>query len=303
MLTADAARQLGITPVSVVHRTYRLGEVSHAYVRSLTGHLSEDLTEACNAISIAASWPVTRCHVISMYEKELRWHKATESKLREAVIRERALLHQKDAMIQQMDVLGKESEHRFLNGLQLITSLLTAQSRGTTDPEAAAQLMIAANRVATLARVHRHLHALDKTESVQFKPYLEELCHDIADMTANEIPRRSIRVEGDALRIPSVTAIPLGFIANELITNSIKYAKGNVTVDLKSTPEGNCVLSVSDDGPASPAPFDPMATPGLGMKIITALTRQIGGDFHFAKGDRDHGPRFSVTFKPQDMHS
>jgi two-component sensor histidine kinase len=247
--------------------------------------------------------PVTMCPAIAMYEHELQRHRETESKLRESVLRESELLREKDELIQQKDILGKESEHRLLNGLQLITSLLSVQSRNTKNPEAADQLSIAANRVATLGRVHRHLHTLDKIESVEFKQYLEKLCHDLADMASNEFPERSLRVEGAELRIPSVTAIPLGFIASELITNSIKYAKGKITVTLQTTPNGDCTLSVSDDGPGLPEAFDPAATHGLGMKIIAALERQIHGELNFAKADHDQGTRFSVTFKPQDSKS
>jgi len=234
-----------------------------------------------------------------MYEQELERHRATESRLRESVLRESDLLRQKDELILQKDILAKESEHRLLNGLQLITSLLAVQSRGTKNPEAAAQLTMAANRVATLGRVHRHLHTPDKLESVEFKQYLEKLCHDLSDMASSEFAERSLCVEGAELKIPRVSAMPLGFIASELITNSIKYAKGKITVRLQTMPNGDCALSVSDDGPGLPEAFDPAATNGLGMKIIAALLRQMHGELNFAKGDHDQGTRFSVLFYPQ----
>src|SRR5450830_70091 len=75
--------------------------------------------------------PIAACTAISMYERELARHRVTEAKLRKSVIREGALLRQKNKLIRQKGILGKESEHRLLNGLQLITSLLTIQSRAT----------------------------------------------------------------------------------------------------------------------------------------------------------------------------
>ena len=243
--------------------------------------------------------PVAVCSAIVMYEQELERHRATESGLRESILRESDLLRQKDELILQKDILAKESEHRLLNGLQLIISLLAAQSRGTKNPEAAEQLTLAANRVATLGRVHRHLHTLDKLESVEFKQYLEKLCHDLSEMVSSEFAERSLCVEGAELKISRVLAVPLGFIASELITNSIKYAKGKITVSLQTMPNGDCDLSVSDDGPGLPEAFDPAATNGLGMKIIAALVRQIHGELNFAKGDHDQGTRFSVLFNPQ----
>ena len=169
-----------------------------------------------------AHCPIARCSAISMYERELEKHRVTEAKLRRSVIRESALLRQKDDLIQQRDILSKESAHRVLNGLQLITSLLSMQSRATKNSEAATQLTSAARRVSTIANLHRHLHALDHVESVEFKQYLENLCHDLSGIASNEGPDRAPVVEGIELRIPTVKGIPLGFIAIELITNSIK---------------------------------------------------------------------------------
>ncbi|MDP2732827.1 MAG: sensor histidine kinase, partial [Hoeflea sp.] len=177
--------------------------------------------------------------------------------------------------------------------------LLATQSRSTKNREAAAQLSMAANRVATLARVHRHLHTIEKLEGVEFKQYLERLCEDLSDMVSGESAERSLCVEAAELTIPRAIATPLAFIASELITNSIKYAKGRITVSLQIMPNGDATLSVSDDGPGLPELFDPAATSGLGMKIIAALVGQIHGELYFAKGDHDQGARFSVRFIPR----
>jgi two-component system, sensor histidine kinase PdtaS len=248
------------------------------------------------AILKPAQCLVEQCSAISMYESELQKHRATEAKLRLSATRESALMRQKDDLIRQKDILSTESEHRLLNGLQLITSLLTIQSRATTNAEAAAQLTIAANRVAAIGRVHRHLHALDDVKSVEFKKYLESLCRDLSGITSSESPRNAIVFEGTDLLIPAVTGIPLGFIASELITNAIKYAKGKITVRLQTASPNRHVLSVSDDGPGLPEGFDPTASHGLGMKLISSLVRQIGGHLQIGRGDNGGGAKFSVLF-------
>lgn len=243
-----------------------------------------------------ADCQVVSCSAISMYEAELKKHKATEAKLRRSVIRERALLRRQENLILQKDILSKESEHRLLNGLQLITSLLTIQSRAAKNNETAVQLTIAANRVAILGRIHQHLHALDHVENVEFKRYLEKLCSDLAGIASNESHERTIVVESVQLSIPTVKAIPLAFIASELITNSIKYAKGKITVGLQCEADQSCALSVVDDGPGLPEGFNPAAAHGLGMKIISSLVRQIGGRLQIARGDNGSGSRFTVLF-------
>ena len=240
--------------------------------------------------------PLANCSALSMYESELERHEATEARLRRYVVREGALLHQKEKLIRQQVILSRESEHRLLNGLQLVTSLLSIQSRAAKNSEAAAQLKIAADRVTAIGRVHRHLRALDHVENVEFKPYLENLCRDLSNMTSSGSAARDLVVEGIALKIPSAMAIPLGFVANELITNAIKYAKGRIVVELRGDAENGYALSVSDDGPGLPDGFDPGATHGLGMKLVSSLVKQIDGKLQITQGDSGKGARFTVLF-------
>ena len=113
-------------------------------------------------------------------------------------------------------------------------------------------------------------------------------------------PRRSspeqIIVEGIEINLPAATAIPLGFIASELITNAAKYGKRRIVIRLRSDPKYGYSLSVSNDGPALPEGFDPGASKGLGMKIIQSFTRQIGGELQIGRGDDGQGARFTVLF-------
>src|SRR5271170_6927927 len=104
-------------------------------------------------------------------------HDGLTAELRAARVRENAWLREKSDLLQRQDMLAQEFEHRLVNGLQIIGSLLSLQSR-TASPEAAAQLTIAARRVASFGSVHRRLHLLDHLESVELKQYLRHLCDD-----------------------------------------------------------------------------------------------------------------------------
>ena len=150
----------------------------------------------------------------------------------------RGLLRQKDELIQQQELFSKESDHRLLNDLQMIVSLLSLQSRASANAEAASQLAAAADRIATIGRIHRRLHYCDGVQTVAFKQFLEDLCRDFSSMlSSDQRPERDIVVEGIEVKLPTVTAIPLGFIVNELITNAAKYGKGRITVRLEPNPE------------------------------------------------------------------
>jgi two-component system, sensor histidine kinase PdtaS len=217
------------------------------------------------------------------------------AELQATTAREDTLLREKADFLQRQDMLAQEFEHRLVNSLQIIASLLSLQSR-TATPEAAAQLTVAANRVASFGRVHRGLHLLDHQESVEFKQYLQQLCEDLSGLLFQRENERTIAVEGATVDIPTVFAIPLGFIADELITNSAKYAKSNITVRLETSPTFGHSLSVLDGGPGLPAGFDPAASKGLGMKIVGSLVKQIGGELQIAPGENGRGATFTVTF-------
>jgi two-component sensor histidine kinase len=234
---------------------------------------------------------------VASYERELTKHRGTEIRLREALAREEALLRQKDELLQQQKVLNEESDHRLLNGLQMIVGLLSLQSRASANAEAASQLAVAANRVATIGRIHQRLHHLDGVQTVAFKQYLEDLCRDFSTMlSSEERPERVIVVEGIEIKLPTVTGVPLGFIVNELITNAAKYGKGRITVRLERNPGEGYALSVADDGPALPEGFDPVACKGLGMRIIRSFVERIGGELRIGRGDKNLGTRFTVLF-------
>ena len=85
--------------------------------------------------------------------------------LQAAHSREKVWLREKSDLLQRHVTLSQEFEHRLANSLQMIVSVLSLQSR-TASPEAAAQLTVAANRIASFARVHRRLHVLDHQASV-----------------------------------------------------------------------------------------------------------------------------------------
>jgi two-component sensor histidine kinase len=233
-----------------------------------------------------------RCTIAS-YECELNRHRRTEIRLRQALAREQALHCQKDELIRQQAVLSHESDHRLLNGLQMIVSLLSLQARASESAEVTSQLADAANRIATIGRIHRRLHSLDGVQTFEIKHYLEDLCRDLSMMLPSA---RVICVEGIEIRLPADTAIPLGFVANELITNAAKYGIGRITVGLEPNPEKGYALSVSSDGPDLPEGFDTADRKTMGMRIIRSLVERIGGQLKTGRGDKSQGTRFTVLF-------
>lgn len=172
------------------------------------------------------------------------------------------------------NLLAKEIDHRVMNSLQFVSNLLTMQSRSLGDDEGATQLKLAANRVASVAQVHRHFYA-DSANEVSCIAFLRRLCDDLA-----AILDREIAVTGDEGLVPASSIQPIGLIANELVTNAAKYGSGKIDVEFRTSHETNRLV-VCDEGPGLPDGFDPYAaSAGLGMRVITALAEQLRGTLH-----------------------
>lgn len=245
-----------------------------------------DLTSQGPALCVAAGYKTLCTPLQSM-----------EIRLREGLYREETLRRETDALIGRYEILRQESEHRFLNGLQMIISLLSLQSRSAENVGTAAQLNVAANRVASIARVHRRLHYLDNVPTVAFRPFLEDLGRDFtALLSCPGCPDRAIVVEAIEVELPTATGIPLGFVVSELITNAAKYGKGSITIRLELHFQKGYALSVSDDGPAFSEATDTTSQKGLGMNIIRSLVESIGGELLTNRATKNECTQYVVLF-------
>lgn len=220
---------------------------------------------------------------------------AMAAELQASFEREETLQFDHDEQVRRNSMQSKEFEHRLLNGLQMISGLLISQSR-IANSEASAQLAVAAGRIDAFGRVHRHLHLLDCQKQVEFNPYLQQLCDDLSGLLSQHRAGCRITVNCTNEEIPTAFAVPMSFIVNELVTNSAKYAEGDITVQFQASPSGKYSLSVSDEGPGLSAEFDPSNCKGLGMKIVLSLVKQIGGELHVMPKMKGRGARFTITF-------
>lgn len=191
--------------------------------------------------------------------------------------------------VSRAELMAKEIDHRVMNSLQFVSTLLAMQARSPDVGAAASQLQIAANRVAAVAQVHRHFYAGD-TETTSCIAFLKRLGEDLA-----RILDRSIRVEGAERNVPNSWIQPIGLIVNELVTNAAKHGSGRIDV-LYEVQNGGHSLIVCDEGCNLPDDFDPaVASKSLGMQVVRSLAKQLGGEL--TAGRRPDGSScFRVSF-------
>jgi two-component sensor histidine kinase len=194
-----------------------------------------------------------------------------------------------DKSLTQANLLTREIDHRVMNSLQFVSAMLRLQGK-KAGPEATAEIEAAADRVAAVARVHRHFHLEDDTANVSAVTYLRRLCDDLSGILGT-----TIEVEGAEGSLPTTSIQPIGLIVNELVTNAAKHGGGKVTVTYRC--DDDCQISVCDEGIGLPDGFNPEGTAnGLGMKIAGVLAKQLGGRLVANANSGGKGACFSVTF-------
>jgi two-component sensor histidine kinase len=189
--------------------------------------------------------------------------------------------------LKQKDLLLREVNHRVMNSLQLLSSVLALQRRRILDPEARNQFEQARRRIQSLALVHRRLHQRDTTEAVEFGHFLEELCTDVVRTLGSEERPMPVEVVADPVEIGADKVIPLALIVYELLTNAFKYARPqtgqrSLRVAAVRDPNDMLIVTVSDNGPGLPPDFEQRA--GLGVKLVQTLLLQLRGTMEAASG-------------------
>lgn len=198
--------------------------------------------------------------------------------LRYAIERKR-LTDRLEAALEENRVLVREDYHRTRNNLNLVASLLNLQANLVHDPRDAELFKDTRGRIITLSRIQEQLCRSSSLREVDATEYLNSVAvHLIRAATRQGI---NLVVSGSSASLVSDTAVPLGLIVNELVTNSAKHAfidreSGLITIELNKE-EGSLLMKYRDNGVGLPEGFEPRRVETLGMMLVTSLIQQIDG--------------------------
>ncbi len=186
---------------------------------------------------------------------------------------------------QENELLLKEIHHRVKNNLQTISSLLTLQSANIIDEAALEAVKESQNRVRSMALIHQKLYQGENLAAVEMRSYFETMGKAMLKSFGKRATGVSLAVEMPELELDVDTAIPIGLIVNELMTNSLKYAfpddrNGKIEISLIPEPDKHLCLRIADNGVGLTAPTDATMGPGTGFggQLVKLLTMQLGGE-------------------------
>ena len=208
-----------------------------------------------------------------------------------------------ESSLQEKELLLREIHHRVKNNLQVISSLLSLQSRSSKDEQAIEMAKESQNRIKVMALIHEKLYRSKDFANVEFKDYIKNLVNDLFASYRVSASRITLKMEIENISLGIDTAIPTGLIINELVTNCLKYAfskdkDGEIRISLRSLDDGQNELIVSDNGIGIPENLDIKKADSLGLRMITNLTeRSLHGKVMINK---DNGTEFRIIFKEKE---
>jgi two-component sensor histidine kinase len=226
-------------------------------------------------------------------EHDIAFLQGAASLLGMAIERQRYERHLK-AALDRHQVLLKEVNHRVKNSLQIVTGMLHLQASSVNDAKLSAQLAEASSRISAVGHAYERLSYDVDVENVDLGAYLQQVCAGAVSMSSH------CELNFDAapdVKLHADRAIPLALIVNELVTNAAKYAfsdrsNGQIWVRVARPEAKTALVSVRDDGVGLPAGFDFSKSKGLGMRIVTALAKQL--DARVTQNTGVHGTEFAL---------
>ena len=232
----------------------------------------------------------------------LYWFFAQKRRANEELISKNSLITQQKKLVDQQneekELLLKEIHHRVKNNLQIISSLLDLQSSKLDDDVARSAIADGQSRVKSMALIHHKLYQHEHLARINIKEYIGQLFEQIMATLTTTPPNLALDID-EQVAFDIDTAIPLGLILNELLTNACKYAfeegkQGELSIRLKQKEAGSYTLEVKDNGNGMPANFNLQKARSLGLRLVRRLSKQLLGK---ATYKNDNGACFCIEFK------
>jgi PAS domain S-box-containing protein len=206
-----------------------------------------------------------------------------------------------EALLQMEEIRKKEIHHRIKNNLQVISTLLYLESGNFNDEKVIEAFKESQHRVKSMALVHEKLYQSEDMISVDFADYIQNLANYLFGAYSVGDKDISLKLDVDNVFLGMDTAVPLGIIINELVSNALKHAfsdreSGEICICLKKEEKGNCFsLSVKDNGRGFPEEIDFRETESLGLQLVINLVDQIEGSIEL--NTTGEGTEFRIIFK------
>ena len=204
-----------------------------------------------------------------------------------------------EGQLKEKESLLREIHHRVKNNLQMVSSLLSLQTKNTKSKSAILALEEGKSRVKAMALIHQKLYQNEDLSYIEMQGYIESLINSVQSVYKKGGHNISITIDAEGTELDIDRAIPFGLILNELVSNSFKYAfptsddDGQIYIHLRKNGDQG-FFEYTDNGVGLPEEIDERTNSSMGLRLITRLVNQLQSKLNI---DREvEGVRFWFNF-------
>lgn len=220
----------------------------------------------------------------------------------EDITERRSMEAERDRALDQSNRLLDELNHRVMNSMSMIGSVISMEMRTLSDDQCKSAFVRMRNRIEAIGTLYRALSRNGAVDIVKAKDYLGAIVRDTVTAMEATPDAIDLTVSVDDIALSTRLAVPLGLITSELAMNSLKYAylgreKGKLGLTVV-TRETGIELSIWDDGPGIDETA--LVDSGLGQKLVEAFAQQLGGVLKRTSGH--DGTRYVLLMPHSEIH-
>jgi two-component sensor histidine kinase len=200
------------------------------------------------------------------------------------------------SLLEKEALLG-EIHHRVKNNLTVVYSLLELQAIQEKNADIAFAYRESQSRIKAMALVHEMLYKSHSFEAIELFAYLKNLAEHLQHLLAVN-KTVDLKFIGESVDLPISKAVTCGLFANEILTNSYKYAipfaeNPEIRIRLEEV-NGFVEMEIADNGPGLNEDFEEGKNASLGFKLMRTFASQLKGELDIKS---ENGLRYLLKFK------
>ncbi len=223
----------------------------------------------------------------------------TNENLRKEITTRKETGNELKLSLKEKDIMLKEIHHRVKNNLQIISSILSIQSRSSESEESIKMFTNTQNRVISMSLVQEQLYSSDDLAYVNFNQYVKSLIDNLFRAYSISTSKMKTIINIKNINLNINTAIPCGLLINEIVTNAIKHGfagkeKGEIRINMEIDEDNYFHLEISNNGVSLPYGIDVKNPESTGLELIRILIIQLSAEVELIN---ENGVFYKLKFK------
>ena len=206
--------------------------------------------------------------------------------------------------LREKEVMLMEIHHRVKNNMQIMASILKMQANDSPDAAVKQALLAAQSRIYSMSLVHEAIYGDDNMDLINFSKYAQKVIQFVRHSNQDKLESIKFEYEIEAVELNLETAVPVGQIIAEIVSNSMQHAfpageKGLITISVNKLADRYQII-LSDNGISLPAEDELQKISKMGLLLVNILCQQLKAEVNI---ERAGGTKFTIVFSENNTNN